>query len=177
MVFIGGPDVRPPTGPAASTPRPVVPRTLPATDTVRCAFDRHVLDGATVRAALLDLVVQLALLLRRRGQAARALTLTLKFAGNSGWEKARRLREPSAHDEDLRVLAYQLMDAAGLQCGRLTAIVLKGEDLIAADQVAQQISLDDAREARLVAEEAADRIRDRFGTGVIGPAAVFRRAS
>ncbi|MFE9679491.1 hypothetical protein ACFYO5_36205 [Streptomyces sp. NPDC006259] len=84
----------------------VVPRTLPAAATVRCAFDRHALDGAAVRAALLGLVVQLGLLLRRRGQAARALTLTSKFVGNGGWERTRRLKEPSAHDEDLRVLAY-----------------------------------------------------------------------
>ncbi|MEV5493639.1 hypothetical protein AB0L47_37725 [Streptomyces bobili] len=69
------------------------------------------------------------------------------------------------------------MDAAGFQRGRLTAIALKGEVLVAADQVALQISLDDAREARLVAEETADRIRDKFGAGVIGPATVFRRAS
>ncbi|MFD5272067.1 hypothetical protein [Streptomyces sp. NPDC058335] len=60
-----------------------------------------------------NLVVQLGLLLRRRGQAARGLTLTSKFAGNSDWEKTRRLKEPSAHDDDLRVLAHQLMDAAG----------------------------------------------------------------
>jgi hypothetical protein len=33
-------------------------RTLPATDAVRCAFDRHTLDSATVRAALLDMVVR-----------------------------------------------------------------------------------------------------------------------
>ncbi|MEU9671772.1 hypothetical protein AB0E25_40960 [Streptomyces bobili] len=130
-----------------------------------------------MRAALLDLVVQLGLLLSRRGQAARALTLTLKFAGSGSWEKTRRLKEASAHDDDLRVLAYQLMDAAGLQRGRLTAIALKGEDLVGADQVALQISLDDAREARLVAEATADRIRDEFGAGVIGPAAVYRRAS
>ncbi|MFD7136777.1 hypothetical protein [Streptomyces sp. NPDC059894] len=158
-------------------PRPVVPRTLPATATVRRPFDRHVVDGADVRAALLDLVVQLALLLRRRGQAARALTLTLTFAGNCSWEKTRCLKEPSAHDEDLRVLAYRLMDAAGLQRGRLTRITLKGEDLISADQVTRQISLDDAREARLVAEAAVDRVRDKFGPHVIGPATVFRHAS
>ncbi|MFE9446178.1 hypothetical protein ACFYO2_46420 [Streptomyces sp. NPDC006602] len=44
-------------------PRPVVPRTLPATATatVRRAFDRHVLDGAETRAALLDVVVRLGL--------------------------------------------------------------------------------------------------------------------
>ncbi|MEV7817754.1 hypothetical protein AB0P05_45215 [Streptomyces flaveolus] len=64
---------------------------------------------------MLDLVVQLGLQLRHRGQAARALTLTLRFAGGTTWEKARRLPEPSAHEDDLRTLAYQLMDAAGLQ--------------------------------------------------------------
>jgi hypothetical protein len=85
--------------------------------------------------------------------------------------------QPSAHDDDLRTLAYRLMDAAGLQRGRLTSLALKGEDIIDADQVAQQISLDNAREDRLVAEAAVDRVRAKFGDGVIGPAAVFRRAS
>ncbi|MFD5268894.1 hypothetical protein [Streptomyces sp. NPDC058335] len=69
------------------------------------------------------------------------------------------------------------MDTAGLQRGRLTGLILKGDDLLDADQVARQLSLDDAHEARLAAEGAADRIRDKFGPQVIGPAAVFRRAS
>ncbi|MFF1548057.1 hypothetical protein [Streptomyces sp. NPDC058291] len=158
-------------------PRLVTPRTLPAAATVRHAFPRHALDGADVRSALLDLVVQLGHLLRRRGQAARGLTLVLKFAGGTSWEKTRRLAEPSGHDDDLRTLAYRLMDAAGLQRGRLTGLALKGEDLIDAGQVAEQISLDDTREARLVAEAAIDRVRDKFGPRVIGPAAAFRRAS
>ncbi|MER5938438.1 hypothetical protein ABT121_14075 [Streptomyces sp. NPDC001928] len=158
-------------------PRPVVPCALPVAATVRHAFPRHTLDGAAARAALLDLVVRLGLLLRRRDQAARALTLMLAFAGNGSWTKTRRLPEPSAHDDDLRLLAYQLMDAAGLQRGRLTGLALKGEDLIGADQVAQQISLDDSRESRLVAEAAIDRVRNKFGPRIIGPAAVFRRAS
>ncbi|MDQ0585836.1 DNA polymerase Y family protein [Streptomyces rishiriensis] len=158
-------------------PRPVTPRGLPAAATVRCSFSRHALDGADVRSALLHLVVRLGHLLRGRGQAARGLTLVLKFAGGASWERTRRLPEPSAHDDDLRVLAYRLMDAAGLQRGRLTALALKGEDLVDAGRVARQISLDDAREARLVAEAAIDRVRDRFGAGVIGPAAVFRCAS
>ncbi|MEU9663531.1 DNA polymerase Y family protein [Streptomyces chartreusis] len=158
-------------------PRPVVPRGLPATATVRYAFARHTLDGSDARAALLEMVVRLGQLLRRRGQAARALTLTLTFAGDGRWEKTRRLAEPSGHDEDLRLAAYQLMDAAGLQRGRLTALALKGEDLIDAEQVATQITFDDAREDRLIAEAAIDRVRDKFGPRVIGPAALFRRAS
>ncbi|WP_331724822.1 DNA polymerase Y family protein [Streptomyces canus] len=158
-------------------PRPVVPRALPATASVRHRFDEHTLDGAAVRAALLDLVVRLGTRLRGRSQAARALTLTLKFASGSSWEKTRRLAAPSGHEDDLRQLAYQLMDAAGLQRGRLTGLALKGEDLIDADQAPRQLSLDDAREARLAAETAIDRVRDKFGPRVIGPAAVFRRAS
>ncbi|MFD5162437.1 MULTISPECIES: hypothetical protein [Streptomyces] len=51
------------------------------------------------------------------------------------------------------------MDAAGLQRGRLTGLILKGDDLLDADQVARQLSLDDAPEARLAAEGAVDRIR------------------
>jgi hypothetical protein len=78
------------------------------------------------------------------------------------------LAEPSAHDDDLFLLAYQLMDAAGLQRGRLTALALRDEDLISADQVARQISLDGAREARLVAEAVSDHVRDKFGTGGVG---------
>lgn len=83
------------------------------------ASPRHTLDGAEVHAALLDLVVQLGRLLRRREQAARGLSLTLRFAGGPSWEKTRHLPEVSAHDDDLRTMAYRLIDAAGLQRGRL----------------------------------------------------------
>ncbi|MFB8137940.1 DNA polymerase Y family protein [Streptomyces mirabilis] len=158
-------------------PRPVTPRALPASASVSHTFPRHTLDGAAVRAALLDLVVTLAHQLRHRGQAARGLTMTLRFAGGTTWEKTRRLPEASAHDDDLRTLAYRLIDAAGLQRGRLTGITLKGEDLIAAGQVAEQISFDGAREARLVAEEVSDRIRAKFGPGAIRPATTLLRVS
>ncbi|GHA44919.1 hypothetical protein GCM10010372_51090 [Streptomyces tauricus] len=50
-------------------------------------------------------------------------------------------------------------------------------DPVDADQVAKQISLDQAREDRLTAEAVSDRIPTRFGPGVIGPAAALRRAS
>ncbi|MEU1042450.1 hypothetical protein ACFYP4_21520 [Streptomyces sp. NPDC005551] len=158
-------------------PRPVAPRALPASARVERTFTQHTLDGAAVRAALLDLVVELGHRLRRRDQAARGLTLALRFAGGTAWEKTRRLTAASAHDEDLRALAYRLIDAAGLQRGRLTAIALRAEDLVDADQVAEQISLDQAREARLAAEEVSDRIREKFGPDAIGPAALLGRAS
>ncbi|MFF5307650.1 hypothetical protein ACFY5F_50765 [Streptomyces sp. NPDC013161] len=88
-------------------PRTVTPRRLPASVSVRHRFPHDVLDGAVARSALLGLVVQLGAELRRRGQVARALTLTLTFAGGPAWEKTRRLAEPSGHEDDLRQLTYQ----------------------------------------------------------------------
>ncbi len=74
-------------------------------------------------------------------------------------------------------MAYRLIDAAGLQGGRLTGLVLRGEDLVGADQVAQQISLDSTREDRLVTEVVSDRIREKYGPRAIGPAATLLRVS
>ncbi|MFF3489526.1 hypothetical protein ACFYXC_40820 [Streptomyces sp. NPDC002701] len=67
-------------------------------------------------------------------------------------------------------------DAAGLQRGRLSGLVLKGEDLIDAGRATRQISLDPARENRLAVEAVSDRIRHRFGAGAIGPAAALLHA-
>lgn len=69
-------------------PRPVVPRSLPASASVSYSFARHTLDGPDVRAALLRLVVQLARVLRRRRQVPQALTLT--FAGTGRWSRTHR---------------------------------------------------------------------------------------
>ncbi|MFD0059222.1 DUF6236 family protein [Streptomyces sp. NPDC127168] len=41
----------------------------------------------------------------------------MQFAGGTSWAKTRRLPEPSAHDEDLRTMAYRLIDMAGVLLG------------------------------------------------------------
>lgn len=69
------------------------------------------------------------------------------------------------------------MDAAGLQRGPLTALALRAEDPVDDDKLAEQLSLDAARQTRLTAERAADRIREKFGPGAISPAATYRPAS
>ncbi|WP_328930945.1 MULTISPECIES: hypothetical protein [unclassified Streptomyces] len=158
-------------------PRTVTPRLQPASATVRHRFPYDIHDGAAARVALLGLVVQLGAELHDRGQSARALTLTLSFADGPAWEKTRRMVEPSAHEDDLRLLASQVKDTAGPQRGRLTGLALRAEDLVTAGQVAEQLSFDAARRARLVAESAADRIRAEFGPGAIGPVATYRPAS
>ncbi|MFJ8086254.1 hypothetical protein ACIQ6Y_37515 [Streptomyces sp. NPDC096205] len=89
-----------------------------------------------------------------------------------GW---REPRWPSAERRSRRRPAGS--PAAGLQRGRLTGLTLRGDDLIDASRAARQISFDDTREARLLAQQAMDRVRDKYGPAVIGPATVFRHAS
>ncbi|MEU9393618.1 hypothetical protein AB0D86_26905 [Streptomyces sp. NPDC048324] len=95
------------------------------------------------------------------------MTLNPRFADGSRREKTRHLAEPSAHDDDLRQVVHRPMDAAGLQRGRLTGLVLKCRDVADAEQVAMQNGLADARGAHLGAETAVDRVREKFGAAVM----------
>ncbi|MFE5406921.1 hypothetical protein ACFQ9Z_37690 [Streptomyces sp. NPDC056580] len=133
--------------------RPVVPRSLPASATVSCTFARHTLDGADVRAALLDLVIQLGRTLRRRGQSPQALTLTFTETGLHARRRPARRRLP-AHG--CRGPAARTPDRAVPSGGVRDA-----------DTVAQQITLDHSHEAHLVAEAAVDRSRDKAARPVI----------
>ncbi|WP_420036093.1 DNA polymerase Y family protein [Streptomyces sp. cg28] len=157
--------------------RPVTPRLHPESVRIHHTFAHQELDSARVRARLLDLVVQLGAVLRERNQVARAVGLHLTFAGGPTWERTRRLVEASAHEDDLRSAAYRLMDAAGLQRARLTAMSVRGQDLVPAATAPLQITLDPIREARLCAEQVIDRANRRFGPGTVGPATVLGKAS
>ncbi|ALV31028.1 hypothetical protein [Streptomyces sp. CdTB01] len=90
-----------------------------------------------------------------------------RFADGSRREKTRHPAEPSAHEDDLRLVAHRLMDAAGLHYGRLAGLVHKSKDSVDVEEVAAQIGLDNAREAHLVAETAVDRVREKFGAAVM----------
>ncbi|MFC8246205.1 hypothetical protein [Streptomyces chartreusis] len=69
------------------------------------------------------------------------------------------------------------MDAPGLHRSRLTELALEGEDIIDADPVAQEITLDDAREAGSSPTRPSMESTAKFGHRIIGSATVFRRAS
>ncbi|MFJ2264035.1 hypothetical protein ACIOKD_38090 [Streptomyces sp. NPDC087844] len=90
-----------------------------------------------------------------------------------------RARARRTHEHGLRTMAYRSIDATSAQNCLLSRLALQGEDLTDAERVAEQFSLDQAREDRWTAEAVSDRIRGKFGLGVIGPAAILdlRRAS
>ncbi|MEV6332266.1 hypothetical protein [Streptomyces sp. NPDC051909] len=158
-------------------PRPVVPRRLPAAATLSHAFGRDMLDPVLLRAALLDLVTELAEKIRGRDQIARALTLSVRLADGSRIERTRRLPAPSAHSDDLRTALWQIWDGLAFQRARVRGFVLTAEELAPTESgPGTQLSLDPEREARHRVEPVLDKINAKWGRILVRPAGAYRQA-
>lgn len=155
-------------------PTPVLPGVPPRSAAAEHRFGHDELDPDGRRRALLTLADDLGYRLRGEGQAARALTLTVRCADRSATTRTRALAEPTAHTPALVSAAYALHDALALQRARVRTLVLRAEDLTDASEVARQLSLDPGEERRRRAEAAADRARRRFGSRAAGPAGGHR---
>ncbi|MGK5533545.1 DNA polymerase Y family protein [Streptomyces sp. URMC 129] len=151
-------------------PTPVTPGAPPRSVAAEHRFGHDELDAGRRRRALLTLADELGYRLRGEGQAARALTLTVRYADRSATTRSRRLPEPTAHTPALTGLAYALHDALGLQRARVRAVALRAGELTDAARATHQLSLDPADDRRRRAEAAADRARHRFGPDAVGPA-------
>ncbi|MFJ6354831.1 hypothetical protein ACIQKB_35910 [Streptomyces sp. NPDC092046] len=159
-------------------PRRVAPRRLPEAASLSHSFDRDMLDPVLLRAALLDLVVELAERIRGREQTARALTLSVRLAGGSRTERTRRLPARSAHTDDLRTTLWQIWDGFAFERARIRGLTLTADDLTpAATGPGTQLSMDPAREARHQVESVLDQINQKFGRTLVRPAGAYRTAS
>ncbi|KOX27729.1 hypothetical protein ADL06_14080, partial [Streptomyces sp. NRRL F-6491] len=74
------------------------------------------------------------------GRAARALTLTVRYADRSTTTRTRRLPEPTAHGPALTDAAYALHAALGLQRARVRSVALRVEDLCRAELATRQLT-------------------------------------
>jgi DNA polymerase IV len=158
-------------------PATVVPDEPADSESAGFRFGRDELDPDARRRALLTLADELGFRMRTGGQAARALTLTVRYADRSATTRTRRLAEPSAHTPVLTAAAYALHDGLGLQRARVRAVGLRAEELMPAELAARQLSLDSREEKARRAEAAADRARLRFGPSAAHPAGLFHDAA
>ncbi|WP_405740516.1 hypothetical protein OG422_05900 [Streptomyces sp. NBC_01525] len=156
-------------------PTPVTPHPATRSLAAEHRFPYDELDPDRRRAALLALADGLGSGLRTTGRAARALTLTVRYADGTSTTRTRRLPEPTAHGPALTAAAYALHAALGLQRARVRAVALRAEDLCGAERATRQLMFDpsggapDDRARRI--EAAADRARARFGATAVRPAA------
>ncbi|MFJ9409864.1 hypothetical protein [Streptomyces sp. NPDC101393] len=152
-------------------PTPVTPNAAARSIGSEHRFVHDELDPACRRRALLSLADDLGDRMRAGGQAARALTLTVRYADRSTTTRTRRLAEPTAHGPTLTEAAYALHAALGLQRARVRAVALRAEGLCRAELAVRQLMFDPADDKAHRIEAAVDRARARFGTGAVHPAA------
>ncbi len=135
-------------------------------------FDRDELDPVRHRCALLSLTEELGFRLRGEGQAARSLTLTVRYADRSATTRTRALPEPTAHTAALTDVVYRMYASLGLQRARVRAVALRAEGLLSAELACRQLTFDPGDDKARRIEAVADRARAKFGVNAIRPASL-----
>ncbi|MET7381304.1 hypothetical protein ABZT08_21180 [Streptomyces sp. NPDC005526] len=135
-------------------------------------FARDETDPGRHRRALLSAAWELGVRLRALDKVCRVLTLTVRYADRSATTRGRTLAEPTAHSAVLIGAAHGLYDSLGLQRARVRAIALRAEGLTPADRASHQLTFDPVDEKARRVEEAADRVRARFGPRAVVPGAL-----
>jgi DNA polymerase-4 len=129
--------------------------------------------AAELDAALMTLIDRVTRRLRAAGRACRTVVLRLRFGDFSRATRSHTLAEATARTATLLAAARRLLAAAaGMIAARgLTLIGVALTNLC--DRGAIQLALPFDRTAGL--DEAVDRVRDRFGTGVLQRGALLHR--
>ncbi|MGW2239778.1 DNA polymerase Y family protein [Streptomyces sp. NPDC001759] len=150
----------------------VVPNGVSRSLATERPFPLDELDPDRHRRALLSAAGELGARLRALDKVCGALTLTVRYADRTATTRTRTLREPTAHSAALTRTTYAMYEALGLQRARVRALVLRAESLALAEQASHQLTFDPVDEKVRRVEEAADRVRAKFGPGAVIPGAL-----
>ncbi|MFC8516962.1 hypothetical protein [Streptomyces sp. NPDC057257] len=150
----------------------VVPNGISRSLATERPFSLDELDPDRHRRALLSAAEELGTRLRAVDKVCRTLTLTVRYADRTATTRTRTLKEPTAHSAALTRTAYEMYDALGLQRARVRSLLLRAESLGPAEQASYQLTFDPADEKLRRIEEAADRVRAKFGAGAVMPGAL-----
>ncbi|MFE3852161.1 hypothetical protein ACFXPN_13570 [Streptomyces griseorubiginosus] len=147
----------------------VVPNGVSRSLATERPFTRDELDPDRHRRALLSAAEELGTRLRALDKVCRTLTLTVRYADRTATTRSRTLGEPTAHSAALTRAAYGMYEALGLQRARVRSLALRAEGLDSAEQASHQLTFDPTDEKLRRIEEAADRVRAKFGPLAVVP--------
>ncbi|MFC8429397.1 hypothetical protein [Streptomyces sp. NPDC057253] len=147
----------------------VVPNGVSRSLATERPFTRDELDPDRHRRALLSAAEELGTRLRALDKVCRTLTLTVRYADRTATTRSRTLGEPTAHSAALTRAAYGMYEALGLQRARVRSLALRAEGLDSAEQASHQLTFDPTDEKLRRIEEAADRVRAKFGPLAVLP--------
>jgi nucleotidyltransferase/DNA polymerase involved in DNA repair len=125
------------------------------------SFEQDTTDMGYIRSMLYYLTERACRTLRQMGQAARTVSVKLRYNDFATVGKARTLGEPSNHDDVVYGAARELLEKLYTRAiaVRLVGVHLSG--LVSDEQMQLRIWEQQIRRGRLY--ETSDRIRDRYG--------------
>ena len=151
--------------------RPVSPVREEKSISTETTFDTYIHERAQARQVLLDQCHQCAIRLRKHGWQARVVGIKVRDGNFKTLTRSRTLAEPTDTARYLWEQVSELFAALPMPPQGIRLLGVRTESLVRADG-AVQLSFDtDERSAKT--EKAADAIRERWGAGLIGPAALL----
>ena len=157
-------------------PRPVEPTRVERSVGAERTFDQDVGDRAVLEAVLLEQSDRVATRMRRTGVRARTVALRLRRADFSTLTRSVTLSEPTDTARDVYAAAQRLLSGVEVPPGGYRLVGLRAEGLVDGHGVTHQVAFDEeAGPGHREAEQAADRVRARYGRDAVGRGSLVRR--
>lgn len=151
-------------------PRPVTPTRLEKSIGSEETFAQDTFDDALLHRELLRLSHRTAGRLRTSGMVARTISLKLRYADFSTVTRSRTVHTPVDSAQLIYGTVVQLLDSLGERPMSVRLVGVRAEQLESAGQAALQLSLDRRDDNWRAAEQALDRVAERFGSSTVLPA-------
>ncbi|MGA2825660.1 MAG: DNA polymerase IV [Streptosporangiaceae bacterium] len=156
-------------------PRAVTPHAPDKSIGAEETFATDISDPDVVRRELLRLSERTARSLREAGCVARTVTVKLRLANFTTMTRSRTLAEPSDLARKIYATACALYAGSELdRQARLRLVGVRATGLVPASAAATQLAFGDRPAGWREAEQAMDRIAERFGNGKVRPAELWR---
>lgn len=151
-------------------PRTVTPVRVEKSIGAEETFAADTADEAQLHRELLRLSHRTAERLRASGMVARTVALKLRYADFSTVTRSRRVHTPVDSAQLIYAVALQLLDSLGSRPMTVRLVGVRAEQLAAAAQTSLQLSFDRRDDNWRAAEQALDRVAEKFGTKSVLPA-------
>ncbi|WP_373427342.1 DNA polymerase IV [Arthrobacter globiformis] len=140
-------------------------------------FASDTADDALLHRELLRLSHRTAERLRSSGLVARTVALKLRYADFSTVTRSRTVHAPLDSAQLIYAVAIQLLESLGSRPLTVRLVGVRAEQLEAAAQTSLQLSLDRRDDNWRAAEQALDKVAEKFGSKSVLPARLLEPGS
>lgn len=151
-------------------PRPVTPVRLEKSIGAEETFAVDTADDALLHRELLRLSHRTAERLRSTGMVARTISLKLRYTDFSTITRSRTVHAPVDSAQLIYAVTVQLLESLGPRAMTVRLVGVRAEQLEDAAQTSLQLSFDRRDDNWRAAEQALDRVAEKFGSRSVLPA-------